>query len=316
MRDLGTILCPVDFSEATAFGLNAARSIALRFDCDLHLLHVLPAPRFSPELPVDTEEIYDRWQREAGERIRELAAELRREGARVGVELRRGSPHETIVGSAQESRADLIVMPTHSRAALDRLLYGSVTERVVRTAECPVLTVPPALESMREFSPRRVLLAAELSSDDDVVLEAAAEFARAYGSDLVVGHVFTYAHVAADGPEWWWPTLTRDQVAQAMAESTRRLELIATRAQKLRLRVSTDISQGSNPAREIVRLVEEEDADLVVAGAGGGSLIRQALLGRTAEKLLRACPCPLLTVPQPIAEESAEGNPVLVPAGA
>lgn len=314
MRDLRTILCPVDFSEATAFGLNAARSLARSFDADLHLLHVVATTRLSIELPIDAREAYDRWSEEATRRLAELSAELRSEGVRTRVEMSRGVPYEGVARAVQDSGAGLVVMPTHGRAALDRLFYGSVAERVVRTARCPVLTVPPVLEGMRDFAPRRILVAVALSASDDATIDAAADIARAYGSSLVLGHVFTYAHLSDDGPEWWWPTLTRDQVAAAMAESTRRLESLAERLQKCGFEVATDLSQGANPAAEIVRLLEEEHAELAVVGAGGGGLLRRALLGRTAEKLLRACPVPLLTVPAAEAETSAEGNPALVPA--
>ena len=314
MRDLRTILCPVDFSEATAFGLNVARSAARRFDADLHLLHVLPGQRIAPELPIDAEQAYERWEKESAERLASLAAELRNDGYRVRVEVRRGTPFEQVLDAVARTESGLVVMPTHGRAALDRLFYGSVAERVLRTARCPVLTVPPALEGMREFAPRRMLMATQLSAGDDPALDVAIDFARAYAAEIVLGHVFTYAHVSDDGPEWWWPTLTRDQVAEAIEKSTERLEVLAARVQKNGIGVSTNLSQGANSALEIVRMVEEEEADLVVAGAGGGSLLRHALLGRTTEKLLRTCPRPLLTVPCPEPEPSGEGTPALVPA--
>lgn len=314
MRDLRTILCPVDFSEATAFGLNVARSLARRFDADLHLLHVVSTTRLSIELPIDAREAYDRWSREATRRLDELAAELRGAGVRTRVEMARGVPYEGVARAVAHSGAGLVVMPTHGRAALDRLFYGSVAERVVRTARVPVITVPPALEGMSEFEPGKILVAVALSAADEDTVAAAADLARAYGSGLVLGHVFTYAHLSEDGPEWWWPTLTRDQVAEAMEESAHRLEGLAERLQKSRHAVGIDLSQGASPAAEIVRLIEEERPELVVVGAGGGGLLRRALLGRTAEKLLRACPVPLLTVPATGRETGAEGQPALVPA--
>lgn len=314
MRDLRMILCPVDFSEATAFGLNVAGSVAERLDADLHLLHVLPGQRMAPELPVDAEHAYERWEQESTERLAALAGELRSEGHRVRAEVRRGTPFEQVIEAVARTDAGLVVMPTHGRAALDRLFYGSVAERVLRTARCPVLTVPPTLEGMGEFAPRRVLMAADLSASDGPALDVAVDFARAFAAEVVIGHVFTYAHVSDDGPDWWWPTLTRDQVAEAVEKSTARLEVLADRVHKHGIDVATVLSQGANPALEIVRMVEEEEGDLVVAGAGSGNLLRRALLGRTTEKLLRTCPRPLMTVPCPEAEQTGEGTPALVPA--
>jgi nucleotide-binding universal stress UspA family protein len=314
MHDLRTILCPVDFSEATAFGLNVAGSLARRFDADLYLLHVVTTTRLSIELPIDAREAYDRWSKEASRRLDELSSELRASGVRTRVQMGRGVPYEGVVRAVEQNDAGLVVMPTHGRPALDRLFYGSVAERVVRTSRRPVLTVPPALEGMGEFAPRKIFVAVALSSNDESTLDAAIGMARAYGADLVLGHVFTYAHLSDEGPEWWWPTLTADQVSQAMSESARRLESLAERLQKAGFEVATDLSEGASPAAEIVRIVQEESPALVVVGAGGGGLLRRALLGRTAEKLLRTCPVPLLTVPADEPEATGEGHPALVPA--
>ena len=80
-----------------------------------------------------------------GDKISALEKELGDLVKGVQISVAIGDPAREVTEAASRDGADLIVMPTHSRAALDRLLYGSVAERVVRTATCPILTVPPAL---------------------------------------------------------------------------------------------------------------------------------------------------------------------------
>lgn len=312
MLTLRTILCPVDFSPTTAFGLAVAESIARRTDAVLRLLHVLPPERVIPGLPLDSDPQERRGT--ARERLDELANDVRKRGHPTEVRLDVGVPFQRIAAAAQSDDVGLIVLPTHGRPAIDRVLYGACAERVVRTAPKMVLGVPPRLEGLHEFAPRRVLLAADLSSGGEAPFAAAVDLARAYAAELVIGHVFTYAHMSEEGPEWWWPTLTKDQVERAIAESARRLERLAARAGTLGVACSTDLSQGSRPAAEIVRLTEEEQADVLVVGAGGRGL-RQALLGSNTERLLRACACPLLTVPEVPERGAGEGTPALVPAG-
>lgn len=314
MRGLRTILCPVDFSATTAFGLSVAESIGRQTGASLLLLHVLPPARVIPGLSPDGETGRQQRLDEARSRLQELAGDVRRHGVLTEVRVETGIHFQQITTAAEDDEIGLIVMPTHGRMPVDRLLYGTCAERVVRTAPKLVLGVPPRIEGLHEFHPRRVLLAADLSSGGERAFAVAVDLARTYEAELIIGHVFTYAHMSEEGPEWWWPTLTKDQVEKAVAEAARRLERLAERAAGRGVACSTDLSQGARPAAEIIRLVEEEQPDVLVAGAGGRGL-RHALLGSNTERLLRACPCPLLTVPEMPAQEGAEGTPSLVPAG-
>lgn len=142
MRQIRTILVPVDFSPCSRAALDFGLQLARRFDASLWLLHayVLPAYAFSEGVAIgpDLAENLANDARKGLERIRD---DLQESVVPVSVASVAGSPAEVIVEWAQTHGIDLIVMGTHGRSGLQHLLAGSVAERVVRVAHCPVVTV-------------------------------------------------------------------------------------------------------------------------------------------------------------------------------
>jgi nucleotide-binding universal stress UspA family protein len=147
------ILVPTDFSDASDAALDYARALAGRFASTLHLVHVLDAPFvtgpistevFMSQAPAVQEELFE----EARARLARRAAAAERAHLRVTTEIVSGTTARAIVDIAADRAMDLIVMGTHGRSGMAHLLMGSVAERVVRTAPCPVLTVrcAPAAE--------------------------------------------------------------------------------------------------------------------------------------------------------------------------
>ena len=129
------ILVPTDFSPGSAHALTAATGLAQRFRARLTLLHVAHVP--------DEFEMFRRMVEPALQR--DMAVHRRRvEEAAVPVDaiMARGPAAQTIVETARGKAVDLIVMGTHGRTGLRHLLIGSVAERVIRLAPCPVMVVP------------------------------------------------------------------------------------------------------------------------------------------------------------------------------
>lgn len=140
-----TILVPTDMSEGADEALDYACELARTFGATVHLLHVIGIPALGvPELGVAlTSTVIDSLVRD-NEIALEKIADSKRHLATLGqVLLRTGDARELINQTAKELGADLIVMGTHGRRGMRRALLGSVTENVVRTAPCPVLTVRP-----------------------------------------------------------------------------------------------------------------------------------------------------------------------------
>jgi nucleotide-binding universal stress UspA family protein len=132
------ILVPTDGSEASAGALDHAIELARTYDARLHVLYVVE-PVYTADY--DARTIADAMEAEGTETTTELAERAEAAGVEATGAVEFGTPHRKILECADERGVDLIVMATHGRTGLDRYLLGSVTEKVVRTAEIPVLTV-------------------------------------------------------------------------------------------------------------------------------------------------------------------------------
>ena len=144
MIEIKTILVPIDFGDCSLAAVRYAKQLAEKFDGGIHLLYVIPdSALILPDaiLPsLASVPDVGALQGHAASGLKDLIA---REGLPEGTthESRFGSPADEIIECAKGKRADLVVIGTHGRGALAHFLLGSVAERVVRHAPCPVLTV-------------------------------------------------------------------------------------------------------------------------------------------------------------------------------
>jgi nucleotide-binding universal stress UspA family protein len=148
MAAMRSILHPTDFSPASTPAFRKALELAKALRGQLALVHIL-SPVVIPVMGAETyipAAMYDEIERTArdaaGRHLKRLAARARQAGVRTSTRLIDGVPvAERIVRAARAQRADMIVMGTHGRTGVTRLVLGSVASRVVATASCPVLTV-------------------------------------------------------------------------------------------------------------------------------------------------------------------------------
>jgi nucleotide-binding universal stress UspA family protein len=140
---LRTILVPTDFSDCSGRALALARGLTQQVEpAHLILIHACFLPPESKTLADrDYESLLAEISQGATEELGRVSADLREKGVSVELAVEQGSPETVVVDAAAERGADLIVMGTHGRTGLPQVLLGSVAERVVRTAPCPVVTV-------------------------------------------------------------------------------------------------------------------------------------------------------------------------------
>jgi nucleotide-binding universal stress UspA family protein len=144
MLPLKLILCPTDFSGPACTCVRAASELAEHFGAELLLVNVVPA---LPSVPPDPNYVfkipeYERYlHSDAEAHLSEVSEELVSKKVKVRTQVGHGPAAEEIVLIAKTEKADLIVISTHGSTGLERLVFGSVAEKVVRLAECPVLTV-------------------------------------------------------------------------------------------------------------------------------------------------------------------------------
>lgn len=144
MIALKRILVPTDFSPTSDVALTYGRALAEAFGASMYLLHVLENPllqNVASEVYVPPPDFYEEWEHAVRERLDRAIPSADRGSLDVSCDVRSGSPFVEIIQFAREQDIDLIVMGTHGRGAVAHVFIGSVAERVVRKAPCPVLTV-------------------------------------------------------------------------------------------------------------------------------------------------------------------------------
>jgi universal stress protein A len=143
---LKRILVPVDFSKDSLNAVTYAAEFAQPFGAELLLLYVVepiyyatPTDPYAVNANVAT--LIEEQRRLGEQQLARIGADLEKEGQRFRALIKSGSPPQLITDTAKSQRASLIIMATHGRTGLAHMFMGSVAEKVVRTASCPVLTV-------------------------------------------------------------------------------------------------------------------------------------------------------------------------------
>ena len=157
MIDINAILCPVDFSGFSRHALTHALQLARWFEANLTVLYVYPLPAAPPPVvfgglpgPMPPGGLFppgslppERMHDEVLARLSEFASTTDLAGITLNLEARAGTPARSILDAADRLHSDLLVLGTHGHSGFERWILGSVTEKVLRKAACPVLTVPP-----------------------------------------------------------------------------------------------------------------------------------------------------------------------------
>lgn len=144
MINLKRVLVPTDFSESARHALIYGTSFSKEYGAELVLLHVVEtiAVGYASDLfPVPMAEVFQEISGYAKQELEKLAEQVKEKGVAVRTLLVQGKPSTEIIRIAREETIDMIVLGTHGKGVLDQALFGSTTERVVRKAPCPVLSV-------------------------------------------------------------------------------------------------------------------------------------------------------------------------------
>ncbi len=136
------ILFPTDFSDHAAHAQRVAVSLARQYKADLHIIHVVQLFSYVVDFGMDNSAQYQSVQASLQKMMDALLDDLADAPFPLTGELVQGEPVREIIHTARNDSSDLIVLGTHGRAALEHALLGSIAEKVVRKAPCPVLTVP------------------------------------------------------------------------------------------------------------------------------------------------------------------------------
>lgn len=292
MLKIERILCPSDFSDFSERAYDYGLSLARHYNAELYLMHVVrPVIIGYPEyaIPDSVNEFYGELREHAEEQLKEFAKVHAAGGVRARIAVEEGVVTESILGFARENSVDMIVMGTHGRRGFQRLTLGSVTERVLRKALCPVLAVRRPVhdfvEPGSEEEPvhlRKVLFCSDFSKCSERALEYALSLAMEYKSELSLLHVLEHTVAPAERDA------ENDRILRRLGEHVPEAARSCCQIKPL--------VRAGRPYEEIIKVAEQEQTDLVVVGVRGRNVLDLALFGSTTHRVLQLGPCPVLTI--------------------
>ncbi|KAB1189891.1 universal stress protein [Haloferax sp. MBLA0076] len=281
------ILFPVDETTESSAILHHASEIAHWSDGMVQLLYVANTARDSVTL-VDNE-VVDALERQGENTVAEAGKILDTLGVEYGTDVVQGNPAPTIAEYAQKYSYDLVVMPTHARHGITRRLLGSVTEKVVRLSEVPVLTARMVDDDELSFPYDEILVPTDGSQSAKPAAKHGLDLAAALDATV---HVLSVVDDSSLGPDVR-SMMSGDEYEQAATDA---IESVASDARGLGVSNVVEHVEHGDPSDQILTFVEEHDVDAVVMGTTGRSGVDRILLGSVAEKTVRNAPVPVITV--------------------
>lgn len=311
MIDIRTILCPIDFSEFSRHALTHAVQLARWFEASLIVSYVYPLPAAPPSVvfgglpgpippgdpltsaPLSAERMHD----EALARLSAFVSQVDATAFTLKIDVRAGTPAAVILNEAERLPSDLIVLGTHGHSGFERWMLGSVTEKVLRKAGCPVMTVPPPVgdaprDALAIF--KRILCAIDFSDASLKGLEYALALAQEADAELLLMHVI---EGLPDPPDWQQPPSPAvvEYLRLSQENALTRLRAALPREAQTWCQPHMVLTTGK-PHHEILRAARERDAHMIVLGVHGRGAVDRMFFGSTTNQIVRAAPCPVLTV--------------------
>ena len=296
MLSIKKILFPTDFSESANNAMNWALMLAKNFEAHLDMLHavVLHADDVGEEVFArfpDIDKCIESLMKNADSRLEKTIEDSGQISIKQHV--RRGMAKvEEIINFAEEMKTDLIVMGSHGRTGITKALIGSVTERVVRGASCPVLTVKKDKFKHDTVDVKRIILPIDFSENCRASVKYAVVLAKLLGVKLEVLHVIdslvhpAYYSVGLDSPSKLDTELEsriKESIAKFMQE------------ENVMLDYDTTVLEGK-PYKQICEFADHKEESLIIISAHGSSKLERFMIGSTTDRVIRKANSPVLTI--------------------
>lgn len=289
------LLCPVDFSAISRAALEWALSFAGEIGARVTVLHVVDETLLSIGNLVAVPGALDELRGRAEESLTAWKHELDFGEARV--EIVQGVPADEILTAAGRGGVDLAVMGTFGLSGFQKLLLGSVTEKVLHRVKVPLLTLSPNVggeELSASLRPKTLLMAIDLGEDSALVIRHGAWLAAHYRAKLLAVHAAPVPAVLMDDHTLQMvPVEALASIEESLVEERRKKVGAALSEATTGVEVVVKIGAAYDVLRSLVR---ERSVDWVVMGAGGRGATRILWLGSTTHKMVRSADCPVLVV--------------------
>jgi len=305
---LNKIICATDFSELSNHAIAYGVSLAREFKAKLYLCHVidLSSATIYGEATFGFEPQIIRMEDYAHERLNRIMAEHQIEWEPL---VTTGSAADEVTRLAEEKGMDMAIAATRGRSGLKRFILGSVTEHLMRTLPCPLLTVHgpkkgPAVSIDQKIEFKRILVGADFSPDSNLAFQYGLSMAQEFQSELHLVHVIE-------------PPVYKDipKSVEGAREIIRK-SLYKQLNDKLEGMVPIDALNWCKPKttllagyphEELSKYADLQNIDLLVLGVRGHSLMESLFVGSTTERVIRKATCAVLSV-RPMTKESSSGD--------
>lgn len=300
MPEARAILVPVDFSSFSRAALERALVLARTCDAQIRMLHALYLPPITLDQALP-ESFWADLRKSEQAALEELRVEFEGRGARISTRFEEREPVEAIRDASRDPDVDLIVMGSHGRGGLDRLLLGSVSERTIQGACAPVLVVREDEVEARQPI-RSILFVTDFSEGAQRAEEVVASWARHFGSEVEVFHAIAetavlFAPYAVPG--------SSDFDGEMKEAARRRIEGVVERFEQRGVSVKSKIVYGF-ASEAIIRRAESTGAQMIAVGSQGYSRLQRFVLGSVALRVLRHAPCSVLVAGSPPSQPDLE----------
>lgn len=287
-----TVLIPTDGSGHSVRAAEHGHSLAQLFDATVHVINVVDLQGAGGMFDVGgiDQSINDQLIAE-GETAIEAVEAVVGERDSVTTAVVKGEPSEAILEYADDHDVDVITMGTHGRTGLNRYIAGSVTERVVRLADVPVLTVRATDQSQLVGEYDEVLIPTDGSEPAAMAIDHGLAIAQKTGARIHAVNIVDVGDVAVS-PNYTPPT---EVIEHLESEGEAATDRIATQARARGLDAITEVREGF-PASDLLDYADEHDIDLITMGTTGRTGLNRYLLGSTTERIIRHAEIPVLAV--------------------
>lgn len=282
------ILCATDFSEASLAALAPAAELSTHFGAELLLLHVVPYGASAGQRFVLPEEAEAFTRNATIARLQQLAQERLGTDFQVSCLFRIGDADVEIVRAAEEEGADLLVMASHGQSGWRSVVFGSVTESVLRQSRLPVWTIHAA-EEARPWQLKTILCPTDFSRASINALNMAVEWATEFGAELCLLHVLPPME-----PVLGIVSFDEFEAARYSDAAQTVREMTLGRVPKA-VEHRTIIKTGA-PSDVILDTADEINADAIVIATHGKTGWRHLVFGSVVEAVVRSAKQPVLTV--------------------
>ncbi len=307
MIDIKRILCPIDFSQFSARALHYAVALAGWYEARVTALHVYTEwPTFGM-LPSLEGSAASSLRREAAsheavlQHMRAFVDRHAKGEVRIDVSVRE-SPnlHREILAQAETLPADLLVVGSHGSEGFERLLLGSITEKLLRKARCPVMVVPPhvgGVEPAHVVHLKHILCPVDFSDGSLAAVTLALSLAEEADAHLTLLHVEDILRDLQALAEHTAPGEVDIDALRAASRATclRRLLALVPDSVRTFCTVDTEVADG-RASHAILRAAADRGSDLIVMGVQGRGAVNMALFGSNTHDVIRAATCPVLTI--------------------